>query len=170
MPFTLQSPAFAPGSTIPTRHTCEGEDLSPPLSWEGAPSGTRSYALIVDDPDAPDPAHPRTVWVHWLAYNIPATMSALPEGAGNRAPDPPVAWALTDAKTLGYHGPCPPIGRHRYFFRLFALDRELPALGRGARRAELERAMAGHVCGTAELMGTYQRGRGAPTEIKAKDR
>ena len=157
MPFTLRSPAFAPGGAIPTRHTCQGEDLSPPLIWEGAPGGTRSYALIVDDPDAPDPAHPRMVWVHWVAYNIPATMRALPEGAGNRAPEPPVAWALTDAKTLGYHGPCPPIGRHRYFFRLFALDQELPPLGPTAHRTDLERALAGRVLAGAELLGIYQK-------------
>ena len=157
MPMRLHSTAFAPGAEIPRRHTCEGNDLSPPLSWDGAPNGTRSFALIVDDPDAPDPAHPRTVWVHWLAYNIPATASALPEGAGNRAPVPPAAWALTDAKTPGYHGPCPPIGRHRYFFRLFALDRELPALGPGAKRVDLERAMEGHLLATAVLMGTYEK-------------
>lgn len=160
MPFALHSPSFIAGGDIPTRHTCDGEDLSPPLAWSGLPDDARSLALIVDDPDAPDPARPRKTWVHWLAYNLPITTRELPEGAGNRAPHPPAAWALTDANSLGYQGPCPPVGRHRYFFRLFALDTLLPPLGPGARRADLERAMAQHIRDTAELMGTYQRAAG----------
>jgi len=112
--------------------------------------------LIVDDPDAPDPAAPKRVWVHWIRYNIPAEDRELAEGAGNRS-DASVPEALTVASTLGYHGPCPPIGRHRYYFRLFALDEMLPALGRKARRADVERAMEGHVLGKAVLMGTYAR-------------
>ena len=156
--FTLTSSAFAAGAEIPARHTCQGNDRSPPLAWSGLPADTKSLALIVDDPDAPDPAAPKRVWVHWLAYGLAPDLAGLPEGAGNGAPPAGASWALTDAATLGYHGPCPPIGRHRYFFRLHALDTRLPSLGPRARRAELERAMAGHVLGTAELMGTYQKG------------
>lgn len=153
--FRLRSPAFAHGAPIPARHTCEGEDLSPPLEWDGAPDGTRSFALIVDDPDAPDPAAPKRVWVHWLLYDLPPTQDALVEGAGNHAMAPSGEHAVTDGNSPGYHGPCPPIGRHRYFFRLFALDAVLPRLGPQARRADLEAAMHGHVLATAELMGTY---------------
>jgi hypothetical protein len=154
--FELHSSAFAHESPIPKRHTCQGEDLSPPLEWSGAPEGTASYALIVDDPDAPDPAAPKRIWVHWLRYNIPSSARALGEGAGNRRPDAGDE-ALTDEDTLGYHGPCPPIGRHRYYFRLSALDCALPDLGPAARRRELERAMEGHVLATAVLMGTYRK-------------
>jgi Raf kinase inhibitor-like YbhB/YbcL family protein len=155
-PFTLHSPAFAHEAPIPMRFTCEGDDLSPPLEWSGAPAGTHSFALIVDDPDAPDPAAPRRVWVHWLRYNIPATVQALAESEGNATPRAGTE-ARTDAHTAGYHGPCPPIGRHRYFFRLFALDTELPNLGVDAGRAELDRAMKGHILASAVLMGTYAK-------------
>jgi Raf kinase inhibitor-like YbhB/YbcL family protein len=155
-PFTLHSPAFAPEAPIPARFTCEGDNLSPPLEWNGAPAGARSFVLIVDDPDAPDPAAPRQVWVHWLRYNIPATQHRLGEGEGNTAPNTGQD-AVTDSGTSGYHGPCPPLGRHRYFFRLFALDSELPRLGAGAGRAELERAMEGHILASALLMGTYAK-------------
>lgn len=154
--FALRSPAFAPDTSIPPQYTCDGADRSPPLEWTDSPSGTQSFALLVDDPDAPDPAAPKRIWVHWLRYSIPADIHALPEGAGNQ---PAVSGyeALTDAVTSGYHGPCPPIGRHRYFFRLYALDRVLPDLGPQARRRDLEQAMEGHVLGTALLMGTYAR-------------
>lgn len=154
--FTLSSPAFEPDAPIPARHTCDGDDLSPALRWSDPPAGTQSFALIVDDPDAPDPAAPKRIWVHWLRYNIPAAARALDEGAGNTR-DVHSHEAITDDNTLGYHGPCPPIGRHRYYFRLFAVDTMLPALGPKARRADLERAMQGHVLGTAVLMGTYAR-------------
>ena len=157
--FKLQSPAFAHDAPIPARFTCQGEDHSPPLEWSGVPLDTRSFVLIVDDPDAPDPAAPRRLWVHWLRYNLPSETRALAEGEGNR--DPSVGEdARTDANALGYHGPCPPIGRHRYYFRLFALDTTLPSLGPKAGRAELERAMAGHVLGSAVLMGTYAQSTG----------
>ncbi len=155
--FTLTSPAFANEAAIPVRNTCDGDDLSPALEWNDPPAGTRSFALIVDDPDAPDPAAPKRIWVHWLRYNIPAAVRALGEGAGNEAPSG-VLEALTDNGSRGYHGPCPPIGRHRYFFRLFALDDMLPSLGDRARRNDLESAMRGHVLDTAQLMGTYARG------------
>ncbi len=155
--FVLRSPVFDPGAPIPPRHTCDGEDLSPPLEWTDPPPGTQALALIVDDPDAPDPAAPRRVWVHWLLYNIPTRSSQLAEGFGNSGPPSPARHALNDGNTLGYHGPCPPIGRHRYFFHLRALDRALPDLGPAARRADLERVMQGHVLATAALMGTYAR-------------
>ncbi|HJS47736.1 MAG TPA: YbhB/YbcL family Raf kinase inhibitor-like protein [Gemmatimonadales bacterium] len=158
--FLLRSSAFDPDAPIPARHTCDGADLSPPLAWSGSPAGTRSFALIVDDPDAPDPAAPTRTWVHWLLYNIPADAAGLPEGAGNGEPARPGLHARTDAGSHGYHGPCPPIGRHRYYFRLAALDTDLPPLAPGAGRAELERAMAGHRLATAVLMGSYARARG----------
>jgi Raf kinase inhibitor-like YbhB/YbcL family protein len=152
--FSLRSPAFAHEAGIPLRYTCQGKDLSPPLEWEGAPPSTRSFVLIVDDPDAPDPAAPKRTWVHWIRYNMPPSTRALAEGSGNTPPDGALE-ALTDAGALGYHGPCPPIGRHRYFFRLFALDAMLPDLGARAVRRDVERALDGHVVGSAVLMGTY---------------
>jgi Raf kinase inhibitor-like YbhB/YbcL family protein len=155
---TLRSPAFEPDAPLPARFTCDRDDLSPPLTWAGAPPGTRSFALLVDDPDAPDPAAPKRVWVHWIRYNIPPEATGLPEGAGNRPPEAGARDAVTDAKAHGYHGPCPPIGRHRYFFHLFALDAVLPDLGPKAGRREFERAMDGHQIATATLMGTYLRG------------
>ena len=159
--FTLRSSAFQPDAAIPARYTCDGKDLSPPLAWSDPPAGTVTFALIVDDPDAPDPAAPKRVWVHWLLYNVPSNCIELAEGAGNADPAAPARQALTDATTMGYHGPCPPIGRHRYYFRLVALDSALADLGARARRADLERAMQGHVLATAVLMGTYARAGGA---------
>ena len=152
--FELSSTAFAPGGAIPTRYTCDDANVSPPLAWSGAPPGTKSYALIVDDPDAPDPAAPKRVYVHWVLYDIPGTVTELEEGAARvtGAHD-----GRNDDKTLGWSGPCPPIGRHRYFHKLYALDALLGDLGAGARKADVERAMSGHVLGTAELMGTYSR-------------
>lgn len=155
--FTLTSSAFEDGAAIPVRHTCDGDDLSPPLAWEGAPPGTRSFVLIVSDPDCPDPAAPTRTWVHWVRYNIPGDVHVLAEGAGHEPPDAG-ADVLTDADELGYHGPCPPIGRHRYFFRLYALDALLPALRPDARERDVETAMAQHVLGEAVLMGTCERG------------
>jgi Raf kinase inhibitor-like YbhB/YbcL family protein len=151
----LTSSAFGPNGAIPAKYTCDGEDLSPPLAWADLPAGTQAVALLVDDPDAPDPKAPKKVWVHWIAYNLPPIPPALPEGAGNRGPTAPARYATTDAGKAGYHGPCPPIGRHRYFFRLFALDAPLKDLGADARRADFEAALSGHVLGTAVLMGTY---------------
>ena len=155
--FTIESTAFPHEGEIPRRHTCEGGDVSPSLSWHGIPPGTRSFALIVDDPDAPDPAAPKRVWVHWVRYNLPVEQRELREGAGNRPPDRGLD-ALTDAHTMGYHGPCPPIGRHRYFFHLFALDTLVPDLGLRATRRDLDAAMEGHVLGQAVLMGMYAKG------------
>ena len=155
MAFLLTSLAFAQLAALPPRYTCEGANLAPPLSWSGVPSGTRSLALVVDDPDAPDPAAPKTTWVHWLVYNLPATAQGLPEGgkplpAGTREGN-------NDWQKPGYGGPCPPIGRHRYFFKLYALDVRLPDLG-PVTKGGLEKAMSGHVLGRAELVGTYQKG------------
>ncbi len=154
MSLKIHSPAFPDGGEIPVRYTCDGEDIAPPLGWTGAPPGTQSLALIVDDPDAPDPAAPKTVWVHWVLYDLPADSSGLPEGgeplpAGTRE-------GLNDWRRTGYGGPCPPIGRHRYFFKLYALDVVLPDLGTPTK-AELERAMVGHVLDEAQLMGIYER-------------
>lgn len=151
----LSSPAFDHDGPIPARHTCDGQDLSPPLEWSDLPPGTMALALLVDDPDAPDPNAPKRVWVHWIAYNIPPAPPALPEGAGNQPPVGPICFATTDSGKPAYHGPCPPIGRHRYFFRLFALDSPLKNLGADARRSDFEAALSGHVIGTAVLMGTY---------------
>jgi hypothetical protein len=154
--FTLSSSAFAPGQPIPAVHTCQGADVSPPLSWTDPPAGTKSLALIADDPDAPDPAAPRMVFAHWVLYNLPPRAGALPQGV--KVPDlpPGTREGTNDFRRTGYGGPCPPIGRHRYFFKLFALDVVLPDLG-AAGKADLEHAMEGHVIGKAELMGTYQK-------------
>jgi Raf kinase inhibitor-like YbhB/YbcL family protein len=156
MTLTLTSPAFGEGAAIPERYTCEGADVSPPLAWSGVPAGTRSLALIVDDPDAPDPAAPKMTWVHWVLYNIAPNAPGLPEGAAGTG----LAGAsigLNDWQHASYNGPCPPIGRHRYFVKLYALDTTLPALGKTAGKRALEQAMQGHVLARAELVGTYQK-------------
>ena len=159
MALELTSPAFRSGGEIPVRHTCEGEDLSPALAWHGAPAGTRSLVLIVDDPDAPDPAAPKMTWVHWVVFNLPADSAGLPEDAGSGTGLPTGAVSgRNDWKRGGYGGPCPPIGRHRYFHKLYALDRTLP-LKAQATKAEVEVAMRGHVLATAELVGTYKKKR-----------
>lgn len=156
MTFLLHSAAFLPGEPIPSRYTCEGEDISPPLAWMDPPLATKSFVLIMDDPDAPDPAAPKRVWLHWLLYNVPATARTLAEGIQDRDLPPGTRQGLNDGKHTGYGGPCPPIGRHRYFFRLRALDTVLPELG-VINRAELDRAAQGHVVGEAVLMGTYKK-------------
>src|SRR5690348_17467172 len=122
----LVSGAFEQGASIPKRHTCEGEDLSPPLAWSGVPAGTRSLALVVDDPDAPDPAAPKMTWVHWVLYNLPPTATSLPAGATRATLPPGTREANNDWKAAGWRGPCPPVGKHRYFFKLYALDTVLP--------------------------------------------
>jgi Raf kinase inhibitor-like YbhB/YbcL family protein len=153
MAFTLTSPHFKQGSSIPKMHTCEGSDLAPALAWSDAPPGTQSFALIADDPDAPDPKAPRRTYVHWVVYDLPANCTRLPEGGAR----PPGARAgSNDWGKTTYGGPCPPIGRHRYFFKLYALDTELGELGE-ATKAQLEEAMKGHILGKAELMGTYEK-------------
>lgn len=150
----LRSSAFAPQGEIPQRYTCEGQDIAPPLQWTGIPDRAASLVLIVDDPDAPDPAAPQRTWVHWVLYDIPATASGLPEGG---RPLPAGAHeGLNDWNRPGYGGPCPPIGRHRYFFKLYALDKPLAALARPTKAA-VEQAMRGHVIAQAELVGTYRK-------------
>jgi Raf kinase inhibitor-like YbhB/YbcL family protein len=155
MTLTLSSSAFFHQGRIPKKYTCDGEDVSPPLAWTGVPAGTKSLALIVDDPDAPDPQAPKMTWVHWVLYNIPPSANGLPEAVGTRLP-PGTLEGLNDWKHTGYGGPCPPIGRHRYFHKLYALDTVLPDLKRPTK-AQLEKAMEGHVLAVAELIGTYQR-------------
>jgi Raf kinase inhibitor-like YbhB/YbcL family protein len=140
------------------QYTCEGADISPPLRWSGAPQGTKSFALIIDDPDAPDPRAPKMTWVHWVVYDIPAEAQGLPEDAANSGLPAGVMQGLNDWKRAGYGGPCPPIGRHRYFHMLYALDTVLPDLGH-ATKAQLLGAMQGHMIAEAQLVGTYQKGR-----------
>src|SRR5439155_10688871 len=154
--FKLASTAFGPGGEIPRKHTCDGVDVSPALSWSGAPAATKSFALIVDDPDAPDPAAPKVVWVHWVAYNLPADVTSLPEGVKPGHLPKGALDGLNDWKLPGWRGPCPPIGEHRYFHRLFALDSKLPDLHRPTKVRLLD-AIKGHVLGTAELVGTYEK-------------
>jgi len=156
MALTLSSAAFTHGGEIPTVHTCEGPDRSPPLAWSGIPGGTRSLALIVDDPDAPDPKAPKMTWVHWLLYNLPPVAGELPEGVASSALPRGTLEGVSDYKRTGWGGPCPPIGRHRYFFKLYALDVQLPDLKRPTKE-RLEEAMAGHQLARTELMGTYQK-------------
>lgn len=151
----LTSPNFHAGGAIPPRHTCQGGDTAPALTWSGAPAGTRAFALIVDDPDAPDPAAPRMTYVHWVLYNLPASATGLPEGAEGLPPETRVG--LNDWRRAAYGGPCPPVGRHRYFFKLYALDAPLPELGATATKAIVEKAMRGHVLAEAQLVGTYQQ-------------
>lgn len=154
--FTLHSSAFAANGEIPKAHTCQGEDASPPLAWGDPPAGTKSFALVVDDPDAPDPAAPKTTWVHWVLYDLPPStrsLEASPRGAklpaGTRI-------GSNDWMKADYGGPCPPIGRHRYFFRLHSLDVLLGERGHLTKK-ELLAAIEGHVLATAELVGTYQK-------------
>jgi Raf kinase inhibitor-like YbhB/YbcL family protein len=156
MGLALSSPAFAPGGEIPALFTCEGRDLSPALDWTGVPEAAQSLVLIVDDPDAPDPKAPRMTWVHWVLYNLPPSARGLPEGVA--AKDLPAGTRLgtNDFKRTAYGGPCPPIGRHRYFHKLYALDIVLPDLG-AAAKVRVEAAMKGHVVAHAELIGTYRK-------------
>ena len=156
MSMTLTSPAFAADGAIPARHTCEGDEVSPPLKWSGLPANARSLALIVDDPDAPDPAAPQRTWVHWVLYNLPATASGLAEGVKAAQLPAGTREGKNDWQRTGFGGPCPPKGRHRYFHKLYALDVELPDLHR-PDKAQLLKAMEGHVLGQAELVGTYQK-------------
>jgi len=154
MPLILTSPAFTAQGEIPSLYTCEGRNISPPLVWTGIPEHTRSLVLIVDDPDAPDPAAPKMTYVHWLLYNLPPSVPGLPEAV--QALPPGALEGLNDWKRTGYGGPCPPIGRHRYFHKLYALDTVFPDLDR-PNKSRLEQAIAGHVLAMAELVGTYQK-------------
>jgi Raf kinase inhibitor-like YbhB/YbcL family protein len=156
MAMTLTSAAFKQGGQIPSKYTCEGDDVSPPLAWDGVPAGTKSLVLIIDDPDAPDPKAPQLVWVHWVLYDIPADAKGLPENASKAGLPQGSALGLNDFKKTAYGGPCPPIGRHRYFHKLYALDTTLELSK--ASKPEIELAMKSHVLADAELIGTYQKG------------
>jgi len=156
MTLTLKSSDFAHQEDMPEIFTCDGDNISPALSWSGLPQNTLSLVLIVDDPDAPDPAAPKMTWVHWLLYNIPPTVMGLPKAVAVGDLPPGTRQGKNDWKLTGYGGPCPPIGRHRYFHKLYALDVELPDLNE-PDKGRLEKAMTGHVIGQAELIGTYQR-------------
>jgi Raf kinase inhibitor-like YbhB/YbcL family protein len=156
MPFTLTSAAFEAGHNIPAIHTCDGKDVSPPLSWTGVPVAAKSLALIVDDPDAPDPAAPQRTWVHWVLYNIPVSAAGLPQGVQSKNLPAGTREGINDWKRTGYGGPCPPIGRHRYIHKLYALDVVLPHLD-NPTKAQLEETMQGHIIERTELVGLYQR-------------
>ncbi len=152
----ISSPAFTQMGEIPRLYTCDGRDLSPPLSFSDVPAGTQSLALIVHDPDVPSPDAPRRIWVHWVLYNLPADCRGLAEGVGVLPAG--TLEGRNDWGRTGYGGPCPPKGRHRYYHTLYALDCRLPDLKQPTKSA-LEQAMQGHVLARAELIGTYQRDR-----------
>ena len=156
MSLAVSSSSFMHEGAIPAQYTCEGRDVSPPLVWKGSPPGTKSLALIVDDPDAPDPAAPKRTWVHWVLYNIPPSATHLDEAVERTALPQGTRPGKNDFGRLTYGGPCPPIGRHRYFFKLYALDTLLPELTAPTKPA-LEAAMYGHVLEQATIMGTYQK-------------
>lgn len=149
----ISSQAFKKGEPIPSRYSCDEKNISPPLRWAKVPQGTQSFALIADDPDAPG-----GTWVHWVLYDLPATAAELPEdlSKGQYLPNG-AKQGLNDFKHLGYGGPCPPPGKpHRYYFKLFALDKTVE-LKPGATKKDVEKAMEGHILGQAQLMGTYKR-------------
>ena len=152
----LTSSAFSQAGSMASKYTCEEDDISPALSWTGAPPNTKSFALIVDDPDAPDPAAPKMVYVHWVLFNIPAGTTSLVENATKSGLPSGAVQGTNDWKKQQYGGPCPPIGRHRYFFKLFALDTELAGLS-APTKPELLKAMEGHILAQTELIGTYQK-------------
>ncbi len=158
MSMTLISSAFTHQGEIPARYSCEvkGREVSPPLAWSGVPGAAKSLALIVDDPDAPDPKAPQRTWVHWVLYDLPVTATGLPAGVEPADLPPGTREGKNDWHRTGYGAPCPPIGRHRYFFKLYALDAVLPDLGQPDKR-RLEQSMEGHVLAHAELIGTYQK-------------
>lgn len=160
MAFNLTSPSFSDQGLIPVRHTCDGEDLSPALIWTGLPENTESLVLIVDDPDAPDPDAPERTWVHWVLYNIPATAGQLPENVITDCLPTGSLEGINDWGRTGYGGPCPPIGVHRYFHKLYALDTILPDLNKPTK-AILEKAMQGHIIAHTELIGRYSRSQNA---------
>jgi len=156
MALKLTSTAFAHEGAIPKIHTCEGEDVSPALAWSGVPAGAKSLVLIVDGPDAPDPAAPKMTWVHWVLYNIPPSATGLPQGISPNELPAGTLQGNSDFQRTGYGGPCPPVGRHRYFHKLYALDAVLPDL-KTPRKHEVETAMKGRVIEQAVLIGTYQK-------------
>ena len=153
MSFQISSTAFSGGQMIPKKFTCDGPDASPQMSWKDAPTGAKSYALIMDDPDAPV-----GTWVHWVLYNIPSDAKELSEGVPKQEQlQDGATQGRNDFRKIGYGGPCPPPGKpHRYYFKLYALDAKLD-LNAGATKADVERAMKGHVLGEAELIGRFGR-------------
>jgi len=152
MKIELSSPAFKQGGSIPAAYTCDGNDGSPALAWKGAPAGVKSFALICDDPDAPG-----GTWVHWVMYNIPPKTTSLPESVpASKTLGDGSMQGVNDFRKIGYGGPCPPGGTHRYFFKVYALDAMLN-LGPGATKAALLKAMDGHIIGQGELVGAYSR-------------
>lgn len=156
MTLILQSSAFRQGDVIPSKYTCEGDDVSPPLSWNDVPAHTQSLVLIVDDPDAPDPAAPKMTWVHWVLYNIPPDITELPEEMTADNLPPGTKEGLNDWNEYGYGGPCPPKGRHRYVHKLYALDIKLDNPPKPTKK-KLEAMMEGHIVEQTELVGTYQK-------------
>jgi len=154
----LTSTAFEHNGEIPSLYTCDGQDISPPLAWKGLPAKTKSLVLIVYDPDAPDPRAPKMTWVHWILYNIPPHESSIQQAVKSTDLPSDTLEGLNDWNRQGYGGPCPPIGRHRYFHKLYALDKVLPEM-RTPTKAEIEKAMTGHIITTGELVGTYERTR-----------
>lgn len=154
MSFTLTSPAFAHNAMMPSQQTCEGRNISPPLAWTAPPAGTRSLALIVDDPDAPDPDAPKMVWVHWVLYNLPPVAGSLAEGVADADLPKGTLIGINDRKHVGWTGPCPPIGTHRYFHKLYALDTVLSDLNIPTKD-DLLKAMEGHVLAQTEIIGLY---------------
>lgn len=152
MAFELRSSVFTNEGAIPAKYTCKGADVSPPLAWSGAPAGTKSFALIADDPDAP-----MGTWVHWVVWNIPAHVTVLQEAIDKKAElADGTRQGISDFKRPGYGGPCPPSGTHRYYFKLYALNASID-LPSGTTKAELEAAMNGRVLGQATLMGTFSK-------------
>ena len=152
MAITITSTAFAEGGMIPRDYTCDGKDISPPLAWAGAPEGTKSLAIICDDPDAPV-----GTWVHWVLYNLPAIVNELPQGVkSDKVLENGAKHGMNDFRKLGYGGPCPPGGTHRYYFKIYALDTELTQEP-GLTKAELLKAIKGHILAEGQLMGRYKR-------------
>ena len=156
MSMRITSSSFPHDGVIPARHTCDGHDTSPELLWTEVPEGAKSLVLIVDDPDAPDPAAPKRTWVHWVLYNIPADTGGLSEGIAATELPSSTREGINDWQRTGYGGPCPPVGTHRYFHKLYALDAVLPDL-KQPTKAKLEEAMRGHVIAYSELIGLYQK-------------
>lgn len=153
---SIQSKSFRHNEMIPARYTCDGQDISPPLQWSGIPTEAKSLVLIVDDPDAPDPAAPKMTWVHWVLYNIPVDTPGLEENISSASLPEGTKEGINDWGRKGYGGPCPPIGRHRYFFKIYALDTVLTDLQQPTKK-QVEEAIAGHILAKAELVGMYQR-------------
>ena len=152
----LTSAAFEDDGIIPEKYTCEGSDISPPLHWDNIPEEAQSLALVIDDPDAPDPEAPQTTWVHWVLYNIPVNVNELPENASAKKLPEGAEQGLNDWNNIGYGGPCPPIGSHRYFHKLYALDCVLDGLHQATKK-QLEAAMKGHIIAETRIIGTFQK-------------